>query len=262
MLYFDRQEIKNINDNDFYAFFINKNGYLYIITYIEQQYNIALSNDSKFLNLELMKIPPYLIYNKYIKPGINIKYDNSTINILGKEFQLTINKIIISTNLNSEFVIGLVLLKKNWTCYEIPFIVFAKNPNLQNYHILNILKNYNNYYIYDCHIKVESKLGLYSHVSNDCASNDNENLKESPLIAPKTPEERPTYFESPPKTPEEIPIIKKQPKKPKELPEEIEIKTNILKGPKGGNYIIVNNKKKYLGKKTKAKNLYVAKVTN
>jgi len=231
-----------------------------------------------------MKIPPYLIYNKYIKPGINIKYDNSTINILGKEFQLTINKIIIGTNLNSEFVIGLVLLKKNWTCYEIPFIVFAKNPNLQNYHILNILKNYNNYYIYDCHIKLESKLGLYSHGGEE-NSNENSNdensyvSKESPQIVQKNPEEIPQYFESPriskspeapeaPEAPEEVnisvkmPTTKKQHKKPKELPEEIEIKTNILKGPKGGNYIIVNNKKKYLGKKTKAKNLYVAKITN
>lgn len=280
MIYYNNN-INNINlpYYSFYGFFIHKDDYMNLIKYCENMFKIFLLNTNINDHLQIILNPPYLVYSKYSKTIVP-----NTLEILGKEVEFNIDKIIYNTEPNFQFIVGLVKLKKNWTCNKIPHIILAKNPAINNEIILNILiKNSN--YLFDIKYEgphINAKLGLCSfkseiHLFNPESESTLSTL--STLISPKKHQiyyndnqssyisqspnqnnndspnqnnnESPSPSPSPQNTEEDLIQIKLQPNNPSE--------NIIFTGRNGGKYRIINGKKYYITNKQKTKQNYVVK---
>jgi hypothetical protein len=255
MIYYNNNINIELPYYSFYGFFIHKDDYINLLNFCEQTFKIFLINANNIIyyKLKIILNPPYLTYAKYSKTNIA----PNTLQILGKEVEFNIYKIVYNTEPNFQFIVGLVKLKKNWTCNPIPHIVLAKNPAIDNNIILNLLLKNSNY-LFDVNYngpQINAKLGLCSFNSETHLYQEQESplplrQEESPLRqqqqqqredSPQTREQEDTN--------EDLITINLLPNNPSEK--------EIFTGRNGGKYRIINGKKYYINNKQKQKANYV-----
>ena len=129
MLFFEKDKLNliNLSQNAVFCFIVAENDYINLLKTSEKYFNLNLTNKTYQRSIEIQNFI-YLLY-KFIHKnvGFNPKEDKNTIDILGKEFVIKINKLIYNPNLKTLF--ALVNLKNNWTCCEIPHIMISQNNN-------------------------------------------------------------------------------------------------------------------------------------
>lgn len=129
MLFFEKDKLNliNLSQNAVFCFIVAENDYINLLKTSEKYFNLNLTNRTYQRSIEIQNFI-YLLY-KFIHKnvGFNPKEDKNTIDILGKEFVIKINKLIYNPNLQTLF--ALVNLKNNWTCCEIPHIMISQNNN-------------------------------------------------------------------------------------------------------------------------------------
>jgi len=263
MLFFEKDKLNliNLSQNAVFCFIVAENDYINLLKTSEKYFNLNLTNRTYQRSIEIQNFI-YLLY-KFIHKnvGFNPKEDKNTIDILGKEFVIKINKLIYNPNLQTLF--ALVNLKNNWTCCEIPHIMISHNNNtfidessiiIDIDIVLNLkLCLFNsNFELY----KAAPQQIMQQNEEIHTTQQNKEEIHKSQQTQMKQQKEEIHKSQKNKEEQKQQPKVIYKPLKPKSIEDDDEIiilpKINsetIYTGRNGAQYKIVNGKKRYIQKK-------------
>lgn len=263
MLFFEKDKLNliNLSQNAVFCFIVAENDYINLLKTSEKYFNLNLTNRTYQRSIEIQNFI-YLLY-KFIHKnvGFNPKEDKNTIDILGKEFVIKINKLIYNPNLQTLF--ALVNLKNNWTCCEIPHIMISQNNNTfidESSIIIDIDIVLNlKLCLFNSNIELYKAAPQQIMQQNEeihTTQQNKEEIHKSQQTQMKQQKEEIHKSQKNKEEQKQQPKVIYKPLKPKSIEDDDEIiilpKINsetIYTGRNGAQYKIVNGKKRYIQKK-------------